>query len=43
MANINDYLDWRGDLPINTINRFNEIDSMILARFSYLIFNKNRP
>lgn len=40
MANINDYLIWRGDLPINSICKFNEIDSMILARFSYLLFNK---
>lgn len=40
MANINEYLDWRGDLPINKITKFNEVDSMILARFSYLIFNK---
>ena len=40
MANINDYLDWRGDLPITEKYRFNEIDSMILARFSYLIFNR---
>lgn len=38
MSNINDYLDWRGDLLINKNSRFNEIDSMILARFSYLIF-----
>ena len=40
MANINDYLLWRGDLPINDKFRFNEIDSMILARFSYLRFDK---
>ena len=40
MANINDYLSWRGDIEIDKINVFNEIDSMILARFSYLIFNK---
>ena len=40
MSNINDYLVWRGDLPINENFPFNEIDSMILARFSYLIFNK---
>ena len=33
MANINDYLLWRGDIPINTKYKFNEIDSMILARF----------
>ena len=40
MANINDYLLWRGDIPLNTQYKFNEIDSMILARFSYLLFNK---
>ena len=40
MANINDYLLWRGDLPINSKYKFNEIDSMILARFSYLRFDK---
>ena len=39
MANINDYLEWRGDLSMST-SKFNEIDSMILARFSYLLFNK---
>ena len=40
MANLNDYIRWRGDLPINSTCKFNEVDSMILARFSYLIFNK---
>ncbi len=40
MANVNDYLLWRGDIPINEEFRFNEIDSIILARFSYLIFDK---
>lgn len=40
MANINDYLLWRGDIPINSTFKFNEIDSMILARFSYLRFDK---
>ena len=40
MANINDYLLWRGDLPINSKYKFNEIDSMILARVSYLRFDK---
>lgn len=40
MANINDYLLWRGDLPINSKYKFNEIDSMILARFSYLRLDK---
>ena len=38
MSNINDYLSWRGDLEIDEKNAFNEIDSMILSRFSYLIF-----
>ena len=40
MSNINDYLLWRGDLPITSKFKFNEIDSMILARFSYLVFEK---
>ena len=40
MANINDYLIWRGDILINPYSKFNEIDSMILARFSYLPFDK---
>lgn len=40
MANINDYILWRGDIPITYKFPFNEIDSMILARFSYLIFHK---
>lgn len=40
MANIKDYLLWRGDLPISRKFKFNEIDSMILARFSYLLFDK---
>lgn len=40
MANINDYLLWRGDVPIRKETPFNEIDSMIIARLSYLIFDK---
>ena len=40
MANINDYLEWRGDIPFNKNFPFNEIDSMILARFSYLLFDR---
>lgn len=40
MANINDYLIWRGDVPIGKATPFNEIDSMIMARLSYLIFDK---
>ena len=40
MGNINDYLAWRGDIPINNRFKFNEIDSMILSRFSYMRFDK---
>lgn len=40
MANINDYLVWRGDIPLSPKFKFNEIDSMILSRFSYLRFDK---
>lgn len=36
MANINDYLIWRGDILFDPKYKFNEVDSMILARFSYL-------
>ncbi len=34
MANIIDYVKWRGDLSLNE-SEFNEIDSLILNRFSY--------
>ena len=40
MSNINNYLEWRGDVPLNSELPINEIDSMILARFSYLIFDR---
>lgn len=40
MSNINDYLLWRGDIELDSKNRFNEVDSMIMARFSYLRFDK---
>ena len=40
MSNVNDYLVWRGDLPINKVSPFNELDAMVLARFSYLPFHK---
>lgn len=40
MSNIVDYLKWRGDLKFDDKHPFNEIDSMILARFSYLIFHR---
>ena len=40
MSNINDYLIWRGDICIGKSYPFNEIDSIILARFSYLRLDK---
>ena len=40
MSNINDYLKWRGDIRINKEFPFNELDSLIMARFSYLRFDK---
>ena len=38
MANVLDYLRWRGDLPIEN-GIINEIDAVILARLSYLPFD----
>ena len=35
MADLFDYLDWRGDIPI-TSDGLNDVDRMILAQFSYL-------
>ena len=40
MANIHDYIKWRGDLPINDQFPFNELDNLVLARLSYMIYNK---
>ena len=40
MSNINDYLLWRGDIELDSKNKFNEVDSMIMARFSYLRLDK---
>ena len=34
MANILDYLDWRGDLPFS-VSSFNAVDALILAELSY--------
>jgi len=39
IMNVNDYLVWRGDLPFSLFP-FNEVDDLILARFSYLPFDK---
>mgnify|MGYP000908151178 CR=1 FL=1 len=38
MANLFDYLDWRGDLTLDQVP-FNDIDSLILSRLSYLPFD----
>lgn len=40
MATLMDYLEWRGDIPICEEVPLNEVDGMILARFSYLPFDK---
>lgn len=40
MPNINDYLQWRGDLPVCRMAPWNEIDSLAMARFAYLIFDR---
>lgn len=49
MANVFDYLFWRGDLTFNS-SPFNETDAVILSRFAYLPFellsqkpNKDNP
>lgn len=38
MSSIFDYLDWRGDIPLYFAG-FNELDSLILARLSYIPFD----
>ena len=39
VANILDYLDWRGDIPLRVIP-FNEADELVLCRLAYLPFEK---
>ena len=39
MANILDYLIWRGDVPFS-VSPFNEVDGLILSEFSYLPMEK---
>ena len=36
MANILDYLDWRGDLTFEQ-SPFNEVDNLILAQLVYVL------
>lgn len=38
MANVCDYVKWRGDLKLEQ-SEFNEIDNLILSRFSYFPFD----
>ena len=38
MANIIDYIEWRGDLPFSAVP-FNDIDALILCQISYLDFS----
>ena len=42
MANIEDYLKWRGDLSFSQVP-FNEIDSLILTQLCYLDFERMIP
>lgn len=42
MANINDYISWRGDLTFNDAP-FNDVDNLILTEFCYLNFDKTVP
>ena len=36
MANIMDYMDWRGDLSFEA-DEFNEVDNLILAQLAYAV------
>ena len=38
MANVFDYIEWRGDLTFKQ-SQFNEIDNLILSRVSYFPFD----
>ena len=40
MANFIDYINWRGDLPVSAQFPWNELDNLVMARFSYLPFEK---
>ncbi|MCI3923776.1 DUF2974 domain-containing protein [Paenibacillus sp. TRM 82003] len=42
MANMMDYLDWRGDLPM-THSLFNEVDHLIFAQLAYVDFEEIVP
>ena len=38
MANISDYLDWRGDLDFS-VSPFCEVDNLILSELAYVDFD----
>lgn len=40
MANIIDYIYWRGDLTVSAQFPWNELDNLVMARFSYLPFER---
>ena len=42
MANLLDYLDWRGDLTLEQ-SPFNEVDNLILAELSFVDFKDIVP
>ncbi len=42
MANLIDYLTWRGDVPLGAVP-FNEVDNLILSQFSYLALEHALP
>ncbi len=42
MANIIDYIKWRGDLDLQ-IDPFNDIDGLILSELAYVDFDKIVP
>ena len=42
MANLLDYLDWRGDLTLEQAP-FNEVDNLILAELSFVDFKDIVP
>ena len=42
MANIVDYIKWRGDLPLS-VSPFNEVDNLIFSEFCYMDFENIVP
>lgn len=42
MANIMDYIDWRGDLSL-AVSPFNEVDALLLAELSFIDFDSIVP